>query len=154
MRWRFPLAILIVAILSQLVHTVGSFIGMKYYLLPEYFSVWSKLMMPEAGPPPTSFFLYSLLFGIIGGILLALVYQIVEKSLLGKTRILKGLFFGLLVIMVAQVPGTLMMILIINLPAFLIVSWFIEGCLIALLSGIIFAKVLKPETFFSKLFNR
>ena len=145
MRWRFPLVVVIFVILSQVVHNLGAVIGMKYYLMAQYFPVWSKLMADQAGPPPSSFYLYSLLFGLIGGILLAIVYLIIEKSLRGKNSALKGLFFGLLVIMAAQIPGTLAMILLINLPVFLIVSWLIEGSLIYLLSGMIFAVLLKKK---------
>lgn len=147
MRWRFPLVVVIFVALSQVIHSLGAVIGMKYYLMTEYLLVWSPLMTTsQAGPPPTSFYLYSLLFNLIGGILLALVYLIIENSLRGKTKLLKGLFFGLLIILVAGVPSTLTMILLINLPAFLIISWFIESCLVYLLSGMIFAALLEKKS--------
>jgi hypothetical protein len=154
MHWRFPLVVVIFIILSQVIHSLGAFVGMKYYLMSQYFPVWSKLMADQSGPPPTSFYLYSLLFSAISGALLALVYLLVEKSLRGKTCLLKGLFFGLLIILVAGIPGTFAMILLTNLPIFLIISWFVEGCLISLLSGILFAVLLKQKSFFEKIFNR
>ena len=111
-------------------------------------------MVDQVGPPPSSFYLYSLLFSLICGSLVAWVYFLIADSLRGRTRLLKGLFFGLLIILVSQVPGTLMLILILNVPVFLIVSWFIEGSVIALCAGIVFTFLLKKEGFFSRLFNR
>ncbi|MBU1132633.1 hypothetical protein KKC32_05325 [Patescibacteria group bacterium] len=143
MKWKFPLAAVIFAIIAQVIHSLGAILGMKYYLMPEYFNVWSKLMMPNAGPPPSSFYLYSLGFGLIGALLLAWVYIIVEKAIPGKTAVKKGLMFGLLLIMIASIPGTLSMLILINLPAGLVFFWFVEGALIYLLGGMVFAGLLK-----------
>ncbi len=41
-------------ILAQIVHTLESILTMGYYTDPAYFQVWSKVMMPAAGPPPAS----------------------------------------------------------------------------------------------------
>ena len=45
-------------IIALIVHWIFAYVGMDYYLDPAYFPVWSKLMMPTAGPPPASFLYY------------------------------------------------------------------------------------------------
>ena len=100
-------------------------------------------MMPTAGPPPVSFYLYSLVFSIITGMLIAYVYTIVRSSFKQKSLVKKGLFYGLLVFLVGALPSTLGMILLINLPVMLLVAWAIESLIILLLTGMILAKLIK-----------
>ncbi len=133
----------IYAVIAQVIHTLGAFVTMPYYMIEEYFPVWSKIMMPTAGPPPVSFYLYSLVFSIITGMLIAYVYTIVRSSFKQKSLVKKGLFYGLLVFLVGALPSTLGMILLINLPVMLLVAWAIESLIILLLTGMILAKLIK-----------
>ncbi len=138
--WKVLLGGVIFAVIAQIIHSIGAFATMSYYTLPDYFTVWSKLMMPTAGPPPTSFYVYSLLFNLITGLLLIAGYIWVEGSLKSHGW-KKGAKFGLLLFLLAGIPGALGMFLTINLPVALVVSWAIEGLVIGVLSGMCFAKL-------------
>ena len=135
------LAGILYTIVAQIVHSIGAALSMKYYLIEKYFPVWSKLMMPSAGPPPASFMMYSIAFGLIGGILISLVYGVIKDGIPGDTLANKGLVYGLLLFLVAGIPGSLALTLLINLPAMLIVVWAVEGLIIYLLNGMIIAKI-------------
>lgn len=127
------------AIVAQIVHTVCAFLAMPFYTNPDYFSVWSKIMMPAAGPPPASFYAYSILFGLLGGILFALVYTVIKGGIPAESIAKKGLLYGFLVFLVGAVPGYLALILLVNLPFALIVFWAAETLVINLLGGMIVA---------------
>ncbi|MFH1210949.1 MAG: hypothetical protein V1645_03455 [archaeon] len=141
--WKVFWAGVLFAFLSQIIHTLGSWLTMGYYTNPAYFSVWSKIMMPNAGPPPASFYLYSILFGVVGGIFVALVYGVVKNSVPGKTVARKGLNFGVLAFLIGGVSGFLMMLLLINLPAALVLYWAFESLVIYLLGGMVIAWVMR-----------
>jgi len=130
------------AVIAYVIHMAGAIAMMKYYQDPAYFAVWSKIMMPAQGPPPASFTYYSLSFSLIGGILFALVYEIVRSSFAGETYVKKGLYFGTLVFLVAGIPGFLSMYLLINLPAVLLAEWALESLVVYLAGGIVAAKII------------
>ncbi len=137
--WRVLASGVLFAIVAQVLHTVCAFLAMSFYTNPDYFSVWSKIMMPAAGPPPASFYVYSLLFGLLGGILFALVYTVIKGGIPVKAIAKKGLLYGFLVFLVGAVPGYLALILLVNLPFALIIIWAAETLVINLLGGMIAA---------------
>ncbi len=141
--WRVFWAGILFAVFSQIIHTLGSWLTMNYYTDQNYSAVWSKIMMPTAGPPPTSFYLYSILFAVVIGILVAMVYGVVKNSIPGRTVAKKGLNYGLLVFLLAGVSGFLMTLLLINLPASLILWWAVENLVIYLIGGMIVAWVMR-----------
>jgi hypothetical protein len=143
MKLKIALSALIYAIISMIVHSGASFIGMSYYQLPQYFNVWSRLMMTEAGPPGAEFFIYSFVFALIGGGLLTAAYLMVGKCLPGGTPVKRGLAFAGLLIMVSAIPGFFAMVLLINMPLYLQFSWLIEGALIYAIWSVIAVKLLK-----------
>lgn len=132
---------IVITIVAQIIHSIGAGFGMKYYMDPQYCFVWSKIMMPEAGPPPASFMIYSLILGLISSILFVLVYVIIHLAVSGKTPVSKGLVYGILVFLVGGLPGRLSLILLVNLPTGLIIMWTIEGLIINLINGMIVAKM-------------
>lgn len=142
-RWgKVLLGGILFAILATTVHSIESFLTMNYYLIPDYFSVWSKLMMPNAGPPPTSFFITSILFSFLTGIVLAIFYDLIKEKL-ARTYIQKSVCFTAVVVTLATVFFTLPVLLLINIPIGLQVSWFFTSVIIFLLTSFIFAKILK-----------
>lgn len=134
---------IIYAIIAQVVHFIGAWIGMSYYFDPTYIGVWSKLMMPVTGPPPVSFYLHSITFGVLTGILFALVYHVIKDAIPVKNVDEKGILYGLLVFLLAGLPNTLALFLTINLPVPLITLWAVESWVIYLLGGIIVAQAIK-----------
>jgi len=133
---KWILAAIVFAIIAQIVYFIGAIIDMPYYLMQDYFSVWSKVMMPAAGPPPMTFFAFSIAFNFIAGLIFAGVYERIKS-------LLKGIQFGLALFLVSTVPGMFSTYLTINLPAMLIASWAVQGLVIFLLMGIAFEKILK-----------
>ena len=115
---------------------------MKYYLMPEYFGVWSKLMMPKAGPPPTSFFITSILFSYITGVGLAAFYDYI-KSLLSKDKWPKVFCFTKIVVGLSFVLFSLPTYLLFNLPFMLLIWWFVSSVVVFFLTAVFFVKVLK-----------
>ncbi len=128
--------------ISFIVRQIESLTMMRYYLIPEYFPVWSKLMMPKAGPPPASFFVISLLFTLLTGIVLAGSYEWI-KSNLSKKFWARVIGYTEVVIVFSLVLAYLPMYLLINLPEALIISWFISGAVAVFLGSIVFVKILK-----------
>ena len=142
-RWgKIILVSIILLVIQMVIMNIEAFFDMKYYIMPQYFTVWSGLMMPNAGPPPIEFFIMSSLFSFLSALVLACVYECFKGSLekkfwsrvLGYTKLM-----ALLSLIFAYLP----MYLMINLPLGLIASWFISGILVIFLGTIVFVKVLK-----------
>lgn len=129
-------------IVAQVIHTIESMLTMSYYTDPAYFTVWSKIMMPTAGPPPTEFYYYSLTFSFITGLFFTVAYTVVEKSVPGNTFVKKGLIYGLLIWLVGGLSGSLAMVLLINLPVDLIAYWTVSGLIVDLMAGVVITKIV------------
>ncbi|MDD5043384.1 MAG: hypothetical protein PHD51_01790 [Patescibacteria group bacterium] len=141
---RWLISSLVFAVLAQIVHTVGAMVSMKYYLDPQYFAVWSKLMMPEAGPPPTSFMYYSFIFSFIGALIFTGLYIFLRNKIFGEVSKTKsGLFYGAMYFLAAVIPYSLTMVLLINLPAGLLICWAAESVIVYLLGGMLAAVINK-----------
>ncbi len=136
-------ATIVLVIVAQIIHSIEAYLTMGYYTMAEYFPVWSKIMMPVAGPPPMSFYLYSLGFGIVTWALFTMVYTAVGCCLPGKTEFNRGMVFGLLVFFVGTLPGALSMVLLVNLPLGLIGSWVVSGLVLNLINGGLVSKIMK-----------
>jgi hypothetical protein len=134
---------IVYAIVGEIVMTLGAMADMNYYFDPNYFAVWSKLMMPAAGPPPAEFYYAGIAFQLMTGFLFALVYAVVKGAVPGKGWKNKGLMYGFLIFMVAGIPTTLMLILLVNLPIGLLLSWMLQSLVVYLLMGLVAAKIVK-----------
>ena len=141
--WKVIATGIIIAVVAQVIHSASANLSMDFYSQEEYFPVWSKIMMPEPGPPTMSFLYYSIGFGIITGIIYTVVYVFIRDFLPNNNLTRKGIDFGILLFFVAGIPSYLSLYLLINLPMMLIIYWAIEGLIIYLLSGIITAWINK-----------
>jgi hypothetical protein len=139
------------AVISQVVHTIGSIFAMGYYTDPRYFGFWSNLMMPGNSPPGADFFLASLAIGLITGAIFTYTYDLTKVALLARARknfkandpYLSGLRFGALLFLIASVPGFMSMWLLFALPLSLQFAWLLEGLVISLAFGIAVAKICR-----------
>lgn len=129
-------------VLAEIVNTVESVFLIGYYMNPAYFSLWSKIMMPTHGPPTATFYLVSILFTLISGVIFAWFYSLVKSLIPGKD-VRKGLNYGLLLFLVAGVPFTLTIYLILAVPTMLLLGWAIGSLVVYLLSGISFSKIIR-----------
>lgn len=137
------IAALFFAVISQIVHTIGTMLTLPFYQDPNYFSVWSNLMMPKAGSPTLNFMLLSFVFALINGLIFASIYALIRKGLPGQSDASKGLLYGLFVFLLAGIYMFFTWILLINLPMMLLVAWIIEALIIDLAVGLITAKIIK-----------
>lgn len=128
-------------IVIQVIRFLEAIVTMDYYLDPNYFAVWSKLMMPGPGPPPMEFLYTSIGFNFIMGLIFALVYTWVAVSFSGST-VKKGISFGWLLFLVLTIPTLLSLVLLINLPLGLIITWAITGFIINMIGGVGTAKII------------
>lgn len=142
-RWgKIILAAVVYVIISQVVRTIEASLTMSFYLDPAYFGVWSKLMMPKAGPPPPNFFILSLILSLIIGVVLAVFYERIKKVLPSKSALGRACDYTAIVSVLTLVLSYFPMYLLINLPLNLIVVWFVSTVAIFYLSALVFVKIL------------
>lgn len=132
----------IYTIIAVIVHQIEAFLTMNYYMMPEYFGVWSKLMMPKAGPPPMEFYITSLVITFVSGVSLSLVYYYI-RDMLPKDFAKRVFLFADLTIGLGFIFFTLPVYLLFNLPLGLLIAWFISSFIILLASSYTFVKILK-----------
>jgi hypothetical protein len=125
--------------IGLIMNTVSSLLTMDYYKDPNYFAVWSRVMMPAEGAPPANFYYYSISFSFIVGLIYSYIYSRV-KGMLKGTAINKGLRYGFVLFLMAGIPFFFSLYLLINLPLSLLIYWLvIDGLLAYLLGGIAIA---------------
>ncbi len=142
--WNFQrtlLAGLLYGIFAQIIHSVSAFLSMDFYTAEKYRHLWSPIMMSEAGPPPKEFFILSIFFSIVVGILFSLVYSIIKPALFGNHSWEKGFSFGVLLFLLGSIPGYFAMVLLLAVPYTLVWIWAAESLVISLVGGMIVAKV-------------
>ncbi|MFA4982926.1 MAG: hypothetical protein WC588_01790 [Candidatus Micrarchaeia archaeon] len=130
------------AAISQIVYFFGATFDMGYYTDPANAQIWSKVMMPDAGPPPMEFYLLSLMLGFATGLLYALAFTFVHRSIKAKNALETGLRFGLFIFAMVSVTGFVSMSLLLAIPAGLQFSWLVQGLVTSLASGLVYAKVM------------
>jgi hypothetical protein len=129
-------------IIATIIHQIEAMISLKYYMMPQYFGVWSKLMMPKAGPPPTDFFITSTIITFTSGISLSLVYYYI-RDMLPKDINERVLLFADLMVGLQFIFFTLPVYLLFNLPIELLVSWFISSFFILVATSYICVRIIK-----------
>lgn len=132
----------IYAVTAIVIRQVEAVLTMKYYLMPEFFGVWSKLMMPTAGPPPPQFFITSMVMTLASGMMLGLVYYYIRDMLPAGFQ-KRVFFFTDLMIGLQFIFFTLPVYLMFNVPLGLLVAWFISSFVILLVTSFAFVKILK-----------
>lgn len=141
---RIGLTAVFMTIIAEIVHTVEAALTIAYYTDPAYFPVWSKIMMPGAGPPPAAFYYYSIVFALVTWAAFGFVYEKLGVSIHEKNLVRKGVRFGALIFLVAAIPSTLTIYLLVNLPIGVLASWTISGLILYLIGGLLTAKLVKP----------
>jgi len=127
-------------IVSQIIYMAGAFADMPYYTDPAYAAVWSKVMMPSSGSPPTEFFLLTIAANLAMGAIFAYGYSIAVKAFT-KDKAFQaekpwkiGAKYGLFVFAL-NAMGMLTLPLLVNIPFSLSISWAFQGLAAMLLSG-------------------
>lgn len=128
--------------IATLVRQVEAMLTLGYYQLPQYFGVWSQVMMPEAGAPPVSFLLTSLFFSFFTGCSLAIFYELIKPAL-ARNALRGALTFTKITVGLSLVFFTLPVYLLFNVPLGLLVWWFVTSAVIFFLSAMVFVRILK-----------
>jgi hypothetical protein len=140
---RLIIAALAYTLFAYILHIIGALLTMQFYLDPAYFPVWSRLLMPTAGPPPLSFSVYSLILGFITALLFTFIYLKVRPLFKGKSRARMGATYGFGVFLVGGLPGFFMLWLLINLPFLLIADYAVESLIANLVGGVVIAHLMQ-----------
>ncbi len=131
-------------IIAQIINMVEAILTMSYYTDPTYFGLWSKLIMPANGPPGSEFYLASIAFDFMIGIIFAGSYSLLMRSIPGN-GIAKGINYGILLFLIAGVPFTLTIYLLLAVPASLLMYWAVSTLVIYLVSGAAFSKIIEEN---------
>ncbi len=137
------IAAILFMIIAQVIHTLGSYATMSFYTNPEYFHLWSEIMMPNMGPPGIEFFVLSIIFNFITALIFTIFYVIIKNSVHGKFSFMKGINYGIMLFFITAIPTFLSMSLLLSLPIILNISWMIEALIIDIFGGIVIAKFNK-----------
>jgi hypothetical protein len=143
MDWKkLVIAALAFVVIAEIVHTAGALVFMGYYADPANFHLWSGIMMPSGGAPGAEFFAASIAVNAVVGAITAWAYMTLHKSIPGK-GMSKGINYGLLVFLLAAVPGALSSLVLLSVPAGLVVAWMGENLLVYLLGGLVFSRTIR-----------
>jgi hypothetical protein len=128
-------ASLIFLVISQLLHMVGLTISMDYYGQADFYGIWSPLLI-STGNMTTglSFFYVNIILGFIGAVLFVVVFTVLVRGLKGGPAE-RGVLFGLLVFLVAIVPDSFSVFMLLNVPLEIIIFWTLESFIIFLVGG-------------------
>ena len=141
-RWGKVLLIgLLYTIISGAIRQVELLWTMRYYLMPQYTGVWSKLMMPTAGPPPPEFLITSIILTFACGMGLAVVYFYL-KEYLPKGFWKRSTFFADILVSTSFLFFTLPVFLLFNIPVALLGYWFVSTFVVLLVTSILIVKII------------
>lgn len=132
----------IYTVIAFVIHQIEVVATLKYYMAPEYFGLWSKAMMPIAGPPPVSFMIKSLVFTFVTGISVTFIYYYL-KDHLPKENKKRIFYFADLMVGTAFVFFTLPVYLLFNIPFGLLITWFVTNFIILTIYSVILVKIIK-----------
>ena len=99
----------------------------------EPINVWKAM----DGPPGATFFVGCFVLSVI----LAFVYALINKGLPGKTKITKGIMYGLCVWAVGMLPGMYATYSFMTVATTVLVYWTVLGLIQTPIEGIIIALV-------------
>ena len=132
----------IYTVAATILRQIEAVVSMKYYMSPEYFGVWSKIMMPSVGSPPMEYFLSSVVITFATGLSITIIYYYM-RDILPKNPRTRTFYFADIMIGTSFVFFTLPTYLLFNLPWQLHLSWFITTFIILLIGSYTIVKVIK-----------
>lgn len=132
----------IAAVCTILLLQIEAVFTMKWYMDPAYFSVWSTVMLPNAGPPPAAFYGISLLFTLATACTMAAVFDFM-KTLFGKGYWQRVIGFTDIMVGLMIVFMYFPMYLMVRLPLPLLGVWLMTGFVSVFVSAMIFAGRLR-----------
>ncbi len=132
----------IYTVVATILRQIEAVLTMNFYLLPEHFGVWSKIMMPNIGPPPVEFFLSSAVITFATGLSITIIYYYM-RDILPKNPKTRTFYFADIMIGTSFVFFTLPVFLLFDVPWQLLVSWFVTTFIILLIGSYSIVKIIK-----------
>lgn len=130
---RLILAVIAVALFHFIVGSLTCGCAFSWVYKLEPVNVWKPMEnFPFLLVLATTFFI---------DLLFVLVYAVINKGIPGKNRYIKGLLYGLLVLMVGLVPGMIQTYLYMTVATTVIIYWAIWGLIVSPLKGLIAAVI-------------
>lgn len=127
------LAIIVVAVFNFIVGmlTCGSTFNWVYKLEPT--NVWK---------PATSISIPLMFAGVVlVDALFVIIYALINKGIPGQNRFVKGITYGLLVVLLGLVPGMISIYTYMTVATTVVVYWTIWGFIVSPLKGLITAAI-------------
>lgn len=127
-------AVVVVAIFNILVGmlTCGGAFNWVYKLEPT--NVWKPMENFSLPIMIASTFIIDLIF--------VFVYALINKGIPGKNKFIKGLIYGLLVVLVGLVPGMIQTYLYMTVATTVVIYWTIWGLIVSPIKGLITAAII------------
>ncbi len=143
--WKqFVLAAVAFVVIAQVVNTIGAIWMMGYYTDPAYFPLWSRLMMPNNGPPGAAFYIASLFSNFATGLIFAGAYSLVASNMPGE-GVTKGVNFGVFLFFVVGVSFTLSVKLLLAVPGAMLAGWVAESIVTYTIAGAAFSMIVVEQ---------
>lgn len=143
MDWKnIGIAAVTYTIISMVVYSLGAFADMSYYADPANSGLWSKVMMPGGGAPGLNFTVLSIIISLITGVIFGSAFVVLRQNFKQKSFVKQGLSFGIFLLILVYVPGFLSMYLLLAIPIGLQLSWMVQGLIVSLAGGVVFATIL------------
>ena len=148
---KIAISAFVFAIISQIVHTLGAFASMGYYTDPQYFGLWSRLMMPGPSPPGWEFYAASIAVALITGAIFTYIFEIMRPALMANpkknfnkvTPMKAGVKFGALIFLAVCFTNGMSAWLLYSFPLGLQCEWLVEGLAVSLLYGAALGRIYK-----------
>lgn len=76
-------------------------------------------------------------------IVLVYVYSLLKSAVPGKTKVVKGIVFGVIVWAVGMLPGMLSTYFFMTVATQVVIYWTISGVIVSILKGIVMASIIE-----------
>ncbi|PIR93763.1 hypothetical protein COT97_04850 [Candidatus Falkowbacteria bacterium CG10_big_fil_rev_8_21_14_0_10_39_11] len=140
---RIIFSAVIFSVILQVVHAIGSFVAMDLYDYPGVKNFWFGFWVPDGNVLPLKFYFYSIIFSLVTGLVLSLIFLYIRPAIMATGFLKQGLVYGLILFLVSDVTITLNLALTLDLPVTLLVVWMYENLVTYLIAGVGTAGILR-----------
>jgi hypothetical protein len=138
------IASLVFLLVGQVLHHIGVFVSRGYYSHPDYYFLWNPLMisLTDAGGG-ANFIVTSIALGFISALLFVIVYTVVGRGFEGGGE--KGIHYGLLIFIVATIPYSFSMFVLLDIPEIIITLWAFQSLVLYVIGGLLTGIILEKK---------
>lgn len=128
----------------------GIFVGLSLFVLTAVEDWLAGGLYASANPAiwkdaiTQNWWIYSVIFHVIVGLVLTLVYSIFYNSL-PNNKCERGLHYGFWIWLVGTVPGLIITLMYMAVPEELVIVWMVSGLFNYLIAGLLIGLIYNPE---------